>query len=73
MKNYWKTAGYTAIAAGLLAYPAYRLYKYLKANGKQLKEDAENTLDTSKEKAAHLFRGKRHLRNALHNGHAAAN
>ena len=34
MKKYWKTIGIAAVAAGVLYYPAMRLYKYLKAQKK---------------------------------------
>lgn|GEM_PF-749529 len=35
MKKYWKTIGIAAVAAGVLYYPAMRLYKYLKARNNE--------------------------------------
>ena len=65
-----KTAGIVALAAGLLYYPATRLYKYLKTKRADNNADTE---ETGIKSFAPSYRGKhkphhRHAPQSNHNG-----
>ena len=40
--NTWRNAGLVALGVGLLAYPAFRLYKYLAARRNSSEEEVTN-------------------------------
>lgn len=41
MKKYWKVVGIAAVAAGLLYYPAMKLYKYIVEKNSEKEENGE--------------------------------
>lgn len=66
-----KTAGAVALAAGLLYYPATRLYKYLKT--KRANSNMDNNEETTVKSFAPSYRAKhkphhRHAAQSNHNG-----
>ena len=68
MKNTWKALGITVLAAGLLYYPALKLYQYLSAGKREDDSDHEAT-DHVVKQFSPAYRGK-HLphRRHPHNG-----
>ncbi|MCW3123820.1 MAG: hypothetical protein JWQ38_3312 [Flavipsychrobacter sp.] len=69
MKKYWQAIGITVVAAGILVYPAIRLYQYI---AKRRAEGAPEEEEEHHIKAfAPAYRGKHkpHHRHT-HNGHA---
>jgi uncharacterized membrane protein YebE (DUF533 family) len=65
MNKTWRNAGLVAIGVGLLAYPAYRLYKYLASRNADKEEEIAHY------KLFPSYRGKHkpHHRKATGNGH----
>jgi hypothetical protein len=72
MKKSLRTAGIVVLAAGVLSYPAYRLYQYIakkRAEGKE-DESEEAEEDHTPKHFNHTFRGKRKMqRRHAENGH----
>jgi hypothetical protein len=69
MKNYWQTIGITLVAAGVLFYPALKLYQYIVKKSEE--DDGSNGGDGHHVKAfVPAYRGKHkpHHRSE-HNGH----
>ncbi len=66
MKKYWKVIGITAVVAGVLYYPALKLYQYL---AKQKRESDDNEGEVHIKAFSPAYRGKHkpHHRHS-HNG-----
>ena len=68
MKKYWQAIGITAVAVGILYYPALKLYQYLQKRGKSSKGEEGKTHYVKAFMPA--FRGKRKHHRSEHNGHS---
>ena len=68
MKKYWKTAGLIALAAGVLYYPALKLYQYVAS--KKNSSDTNEKEETPEKHILSAYRGKHkpHHRHAHMNG-----
>jgi hypothetical protein len=67
MKQNWKMIGWTAMAAGVLIYPVFRLYKYIVSKSKEGGKTGK-TINHNIKAFAPAFRG-RHALHHRHNNH----
>lgn len=74
MNKTWRNAGLVALAAGVLAYPVYRLVKYAIDKRKNLLESSEGEESHVAKNIFPSLRGKHkpHHRKAEANGHLTA-
>jgi hypothetical protein len=73
MKKYWQAIGITAIAVGVLYYPALKLYQYIK-NRRKGNSEGDNEQHHLRTFFSPAYRGvhKPHHR-SKHNGHSHNN